>query len=55
MSRKNLGAAIACFVLAILIFIFADGYRRLYSGIFFVVIGAVLLANAWRSRDQPDN
>lgn len=37
-------------VLAVVITIFADGLRRWYSGLFFVLIGAVLLFNARRWR-----
>ena len=37
-------------VLAVVILIFADGLRRWYSGLFFVLIGAVLLLNVRRWR-----
>lgn len=37
-----------CFVLAVVILIFADGLRRWYSGLFFAVIGAVILLGALR-------
>jgi len=35
-----------CLVLAAVILIYADGLRRWYSGLFFALIGAVLLLNA---------
>jgi hypothetical protein len=37
-----------CFVLAVAILVFADGPRRWYSGLFFVVMGAVALIGARR-------
>ncbi|PLX22414.1 MAG: hypothetical protein C0600_16640 [Ignavibacteria bacterium] len=45
---------ILCVVLAVIVFIFADGLRRWYSGIFFAIIGTVML-NAWRSRRGADS
>ncbi len=47
MKRVPFVVGIACFVLALTIFIFASGLRRLYSGLLFVVIG---LAMAWNAR-----
>lgn len=46
MKKISLVAGIACFVLALIIFIFASGLRRFYSGLFFVVIGVVMVWNA---------
>jgi len=37
-------------VLAVIIFVFADGLRRWYSGIFFAMIGTVILVNTLRKR-----
>jgi len=36
------------FFIAAVIFLFGDGLRRWYSGIFFVTMGVVLIANAKR-------
>jgi len=41
---------IVCFALAVVIFVFASGARRIYSGLFFTVIGAVMAVNLWRWR-----
>jgi hypothetical protein len=40
--------AVACFALAAVILVFADGARRIYAGGFFVVLGIVMLVNARR-------
>jgi hypothetical protein len=43
------------FLLAAIIFVFTDGAKSIYSGVFFVVIGGVLLANSWRTRgNRPE-
>jgi len=34
-------------LLSLIVFVFADGLRRWYSGIFFAVIGTVTLLNAF--------
>ena len=49
-KRLALWAGIICIVLAVFVFVFADGLRRWYSGLFFAVLGIVALANAgyWR-------
>ena len=47
MKKVPLAAGIACFVLALIIFIFASGLQRFYSGPFFVMIGVVM---AWNAR-----
>ena len=36
------------FFIAAVIFVFGDGLRRWYSGIFFVILGVVLIGNAKR-------
>ena len=36
------------FLIAAAIFVFGDGLRRWYSGIFFVILGVALIANAKR-------
>jgi len=48
MRKLPLVLAVASFVLAIIIFVFAEGARSIYSGAFFVLIGIVLLLNARR-------
>jgi hypothetical protein len=46
--------ATGSFLLAAVILVVADGARSLYSGAFFAVLGAVLLARARRGgRDVP--
>lgn len=48
LKRIPLVAGIACFVIALITFIFASGLRRVYSGLFFVMIGVVMIRNARR-------
>jgi peptidoglycan/LPS O-acetylase OafA/YrhL len=50
MSKMYLVLGILFIVLAVIIFVFADGLRRWYSGIFFAIIGTVILVNALRKR-----
>jgi len=50
MNRLALIAGILCLVVAAVVFVFAEGMRRWYSGIFFAVIGAVTLIQALRAR-----
>ena len=38
-----------CLVLAAVIFVFAEGARRIYAGSFFALLGVVTLVNARRS------
>ena len=52
--RIALVAGILCIVLTVIVFVFADGLRRWYSGIFFAFMGTVLLVNAMRWRRAPD-
>ena len=52
MRKLQLAAATVSFLLAILVFVRADGARALYSGLFFVVIGAVMLINARRTTSE---
>ena len=54
MRRAALVAGILCIVLTVIVFVFADGLRRWYSGIFFAFMGTVLLVNAMRWRRAPD-
>ena len=48
MSKMALVTGVLCVVLAVIILVFADGLRRWYSGIFFAIIGTVMLINARR-------
>jgi hypothetical protein len=50
MVKTILYLGILCLLLAVAIFLFAEGLRRWYSGIFFAVMGVVLLVNAGRRR-----
>lgn len=50
MNKIALIFGIAFLVLAVLVFVLADGLRRWYSGLFFAVIGAILVTIAMRSR-----
>ena len=54
MSKLALVSGILCIVLALVVFVFADGLRRWYSGIFFTIMGAVALVNAVRWRRTTD-
>ena len=49
MQKALLILGIIFLVLAVVIFVFADGLRRYYSGGFFLVIGIACIANALRS------
>jgi len=42
--------AIACLILAIVIFAFADGTKRIYSGGFFALLGIVNLLMATKKK-----
>jgi len=55
MNKLALVAGILCVAAAVVVFVFADGMRRWYSGIFFAAMGAVMLAQAarWRRAAQP--
>jgi len=52
MKIHSLYLVILFIVLALVILIFASGYRRFYSGFFFAMIGIVLLVNTIRHKDQ---
>ena len=54
MSKVALITAILCIVMAVVVIVFADGLRRWYSGIFFAVMGAVMLVNMLRWRHVAD-
>ena len=52
MKRFPLVMGLACLALAIVIFIFADGLRRFYSGGFFLVMAIVLLRASRRTATE---
>lgn len=52
MKKTPIVIAILCFILAIAVFVFAEGARAIYSGVFFVMLGAVLLWTARRSAQK---
>jgi len=49
MRRLPLVLSVASFLFAFSVFAFAGGARSIYSGLFFVVLGVVFLANARRT------
>ncbi len=54
MNKLALVLGILCIVVALVVFGYADGLRRWYSGIFFMILGAVALVNAVRWRRDAD-
>ena len=52
MNKMSLVAGILFIVLALVVFVFADGPRRWYSGLFFAVLGVVMLARWRRAPDR---
>ena len=54
MRRVAVVLGIFFLLLAVIVFVFADGLRRWYSGIFFAIIGTVMLVNAVRWRRIVD-
>jgi hypothetical protein len=54
MSKVALFSGIVLIALAVIVFVFADGLRRWYSGIFFAIMGTAVLVNALRWRRTPD-
>jgi len=47
-------AGILCILVSVVVFIFADGLRRSYSGIFFVFMGVLMLVQSQRWRRRRD-
>ena len=47
MRNVALVSGVLFVVLAVIVFVFADGLRRWYSGAFFALLGVVTLLNAW--------
>jgi uncharacterized membrane protein len=54
MSKYALIGGILSLIIAVIVFVFADGYRRYYSGIFFVIMGVVLLLQTRRGSHPTD-
>ena len=54
MKRMALATGILCIALAVIIFIFAEGLRRWYSGLFFIFIGITMLINFIRWQRNTD-
>ncbi len=54
MNRMARVLGILCFVVAAVVLLLGDGPRRWYSGIFFVVIGVVMMTSAKRWRSATD-
>ena len=50
MKKVALVTGVLFVVLAIAVFVFVDGLRRWYSGIFFAMVGSVILVNAGLKR-----
>jgi hypothetical protein len=50
--KIQLVLAIACLILAIVIFVLADGARRIYSGGFFALMGIVTLCMATMKKSE---
>jgi len=48
MSKVALIAAVFCIVMAVAVFVFAEGLRRWYSGLLFAVMALVMLVNTLR-------
>jgi len=48
LQKTFLILGIFSFLIAAVIFVFGDGLRRWYSGIFFVILSVALIANAKR-------
>lgn len=48
MKKLPLIIAVVCFLLAVAVFVFAEGPRAIYSGLFFAMIGVVVLWTAKR-------
>ena len=54
MNKLALVFGVLFLVLAVIVFVFAGGLRRYYSGGFFAVIGTVTLVNALGGRRSSD-
>ncbi len=55
MNRLNLILTLLSFAVALIIFLFADGARRWYSGALFVVLWVVMLVSAKRGQTRASD
>jgi len=46
MKKLPLYTAVGCFLIALIIILFASGLKVIYSSGFFIILGIVLLVNA---------
>ena len=56
MRNTALVTGVICLLLAVIVIIFADGPRRIYSGSFFILLSVVMLWNTrrWHKLDKED-
>jgi len=54
MNKLALIVGILCCLVAAIIFVFAEGLRRWYSGVFFALIGVFTILQAARWRRSTD-
>ena len=55
MKKTPLIISLACLALAIVIFVFAEGARAVYSGLFFAMLAVVAFVTWWvRFRQRPE-
>ncbi len=54
MKRSSLVIGLIFLVLAVVIFIFADGLRRYYSGGFFLMLAVFLIWSSRRKTSDPE-
>lgn len=50
MKRTSLVIGVLCLAVAAVVFVFTDGARRWYSGLFFAILGVAMLVTALRVR-----
>ena len=55
MKNRQILLSIVSFALAVSIFVFASGARRIYSGLLFAIIGIVIIANAKRGEKKEND
>lgn len=54
MNKMAVAIGILCIAIAVIVLVFAEGLRRWYSGIFFMLMGTIMLINALRWRRHAD-
>ncbi len=50
MRKLPLVLGLICLAIAAVIFVFAEGARRIYSGVFFLMLAVAILADYWRGK-----